>query len=98
MMLQDTLQDSYGLISESFRRSLLAQNRSPRTVQIYTEAVEMLGRYLADKGMPRQPGGIRRGQLESFLADLLDKINPRTGKPMRPATAANRFRSLHAFF
>ena len=55
------------------------------------------GRFLAEKGMPRQPAGIRREHVEAFLADLLERTNPCTGREMRPATAANRFRSLQAF-
>ena len=85
-MLQDTLHDTYQMVAQSFKRSLLAQNRSPRTIQSYREVVDLLGRFLAEKGMPRQPAGIRREHVEAFLADLLERTNPCTGrKGVRPA-------------
>jgi len=40
--------------------------------------------------MPLQVGAIRREHVEAFLADILERF--------KPATAANRFRSLQQFF
>jgi site-specific recombinase XerD len=74
----------------SFRRSLAASNLAPRTVQTYVEGVTRFGRYLGETGMPGDVAAIRREHVESFMEHLLA-----TGKP---SSAANRYRSLQAFF
>jgi site-specific recombinase XerD len=75
----------------SFRRHLRATNKAPRTVQTYLDALDHLDRFLADRGMPRDVGLIRREHLEAFLVFLQDK-----GRAA--ASVANRFRSLQQFF
>ncbi len=77
-------------LAESFRRSLLAERKSPRTVQSYGEAVRQFADYLATRGMPIDVDAIHREHVEAFLVDLLERF--------KPATAANRFRSLQQFF
>lgn len=74
----------------SFRRSLLATNRSPRTVQSYIEGMTQFGDFLARKGMPLFVAGITREHVEEFIADLLSRH--------AAATARNRYGSLRAFF
>ena len=73
-----------------FRRYLQARNLAPRTVAVYTEAVVALDGFLAERGMPREPGNISREHLEEFMAELLAHH--------KAATAANRYRSLQQFF
>jgi site-specific recombinase XerD len=85
-----TTAGDYAMLARSFERSLLAANRSPRTVQSYLEAVRLFGEYLTAQGMPTNCNDIHREHVESFMADLLEK--------WKPATAANRYRSLQAFF
>jgi len=80
----------YPILARSFTRSLLAQNKSPRTIQSYGEAVRLFGEYLAAQGMPTNVADIHREHVESFLADVLAH--------WKPTTAANRFRSLQQFF
>lgn len=80
----------YAILARSFHRSLLAQNKSPRTVQSYGEAVRLFGEFLAAKGMPTTVADIRREHVESFLADVLAQ--------WKPTTAANRYRSLQQYF
>ena len=74
----------------SFGRHLRAVNASPRTQKTYLEAVGLFARFLADKGMPQDVANITREHVESFITDLLER--------WRPATAANRYRSLQQFF
>jgi site-specific recombinase XerD len=74
----------------SFSRHVKAANLSPRTAHTYSEAVTLLARFLAEKGMPQDVAHITREHIETFIADLLER--------WRPATAANRFRSLQQFF
>src|SRR5712692_6607271 len=77
-------------LAKSFQRSLLASNKSPRTVQSYLEVVRMFGEYLADKGMPQEVAHLRREHVESFIAHLLEL--------WKPSTANNRYRGLQQFF
>ncbi|MFH1140879.1 MAG: tyrosine-type recombinase/integrase, partial [Chloroflexota bacterium] len=79
-----------GSIAPSFRRSLEASNKSPRTVVGYFEAVNLFSRFLADRGMPLTVDGIRREHVEAFVVDLLAH--------WKPATANTRFRSLQQLF
>lgn len=74
----------------SFRRYLLAGNKSARTVQTYCEAVEMLGRYVAEMGMPADPLALTREHIEAYLTRVLELH--------KPATAHNRYRSLRSFY
>lgn len=75
----------------SFARSLRAANKAPRTVQTYLDAVDHFARFLAGRGMPRDVGAIRREHVEAFLVALQER-----GR--RPASVANRYRSLQQLF
>ncbi len=74
------------LLLRSFARSLRARNRSPRTVQAYLEAAQLL----ADFSGSRDLATVSRGDVEDFLADQLSRH--------RPTTAAGRFRSLQQLY
>jgi site-specific recombinase XerD len=77
-------------LAASFTLSLRVRRRSPRTIQNYTEAISQLRAHLAAAGMPTRVDGIRREHVESYLADVAERF--------RPATCANRFAALRAFF
>ncbi len=83
-------QGDLGPNAASFARHLRASNLASRTVQTYLEGVDRLAGFLTDRGMPTDIAAIRREHVEAFVADILDH-----GKP---ATAANRFRSVQQFF
>jgi site-specific recombinase XerD len=74
----------------SWQRSLKAANRSPRTIQSYTESAEQLADFLVRAGMPQAVGSIRREHVESFIVDLQRRF--------RTTTVAVRFRSLQQLF
>lgn len=75
-------------LAASFERHL-RYKRSPRTVETYLEAVNQFVAHLrAHSG--RALATARREDVEEFLADLLAH--------WKPATAANRYRGLHAFY
>lgn len=74
----------------SFGRHLRAVNLSPQTCKSYMEAAGLFARFLADKGMPEDVANIKREHVETFISDQLER--------WRPATAANRYRSLQQFF
>jgi site-specific recombinase XerD len=75
----------------SFGRHLRAENKAPSTIVTYARAVDQLDGFLTRSGMPARVADIRREHLEAFLVDLQE-----TGH--RPATVAQRFRSLQQFF
>lgn len=79
------------ILVPAFVTSLRARNRSDATITSYRAAVRLLSDYLAAQGMPRTIEGIRREHLEMFEADL-------QAKGAKPATVANRHRSLQQFF
>jgi site-specific recombinase XerD len=86
----EALPVEYRTLATSFQRSLLAENKAPRTIQTYMEAVRLLGNFLAQNGMPTDPAHITREHVESFIANILERY--------KPSTANNRFRSLQQFF
>jgi site-specific recombinase XerD len=77
-------------LAPSFARSLRAENRSPKTVVTYLEAVNGLANYLTAAGMPTEIPNVRREHVEAFLEYLLAKWTP--------STASNRYKSLRVFF
>jgi site-specific recombinase XerD len=80
----------YPLLARSFKRSLLAANRSDKTIATYMEAVNLLQAFLAERGMPTNAAAITREHVEEFLADQVRR--------WRPATAATRHAGIKAFF
>jgi site-specific recombinase XerD len=77
-------------LSKSFRRSLLSENKAPRTVEVYGDAVRLLAEFLERVGMPTSVEAIRREHIEAFIANLLTRN--------KSATASNRYRALQVFF
>jgi len=78
------------ILTKSFERSLLALNRSPATIRIYTISVQQFGRFLVARGMPLVVANITREHVEEYIADVLRRA--------KPATAETRFRGIQAFF
>lgn len=74
----------------SWRLSLQAANKSPRTVQSYVESADQFVAFLSTRGMPLTPDTIAREHVEAWISHLLDH--------WKPATAAVRFRSLQQLF
>ena len=77
-------------LARSFERYLRAGNKSPRTIEAYTDAVRFLALYCEAHGKPLLARQLRREHLQEFIADQLAR--------WKPATAHNRYRGLHAFF
>lgn len=74
----------------SFGRHLKAENLSPLTLKTYLEAATLFARFLAEMAMPQDVAHVKREHVEAFMEDQL--------KRWRPATAANRYRSLQQLF
>ena len=79
-----------GVNRKSFERHLAAGNLAPMTRKTYLEAVRLLEAFLVDKGMPQTVANLHREHVEAFIADQLTH--------WKPATAANRYGGLRAFF
>lgn len=84
-------QSDLSTLAESWRLSLRAANRSPKTIKVYLEALRFLDRYLRQQGMPTSLAGIKREHVESYIAGML-------AAGRRPAYASNHYRSLQQFF
>ncbi len=80
----------FHVLVDSFRRTMRAENKSPKTIETYTEGLSQFGAFLAEKGMPLAPAHVHREHVGAFVADLLGRF--------KPATASNRYRALQVFF
>ena len=58
-------------LNRSFRRTLEAENKSPRTVEAYTDAVRFLALYCEAHGKPLLARQLRREHIQDFIADQL---------------------------
>lgn len=74
----------------SFQRHLRAENKSPRTVQSYTEAVRRLHDFLTARGMPVAVTSITQEHVEAFMEDQLSRL--------AASSARSRYASLRQFF
>lgn len=79
-------------VTRSFSLYLRAINLSPRTQETYLEAVGQFMAFLKDRGMPIEPGNIKREHVESFIVYLLED------RGLASSTANNRYRGLQSFF
>src|SRR5919206_2330492 len=74
----------------SWRRSLRAGGRKPKTQETYLQAARLLGEHLAAAGLPTDVAELRREHVEDYIGHLLDQ--------WRPTTASVRYRALVQFF
>jgi site-specific recombinase XerD len=74
----------------SWRRSLEAANRSPRTIRRYTDDTALFARYLSDNKLAEAVDTITREHVEMFVRWQV--------RNYAPASAATRFRSLAQFW
>ena len=89
--LDSTALSAIGPLRESFLRHLAAENKSASTLLTYGKAVEQFSEFVARSGMPADVGALTREHVESFLIDL-------QANGWKPASVANRYRSLQQFF
>jgi integrase/recombinase XerC len=77
--------DVYAALVRSWTRSLRARNRSASTITSYTRAADQLAAFARRTGAT----SLDRALIEEFLADATERL--------RPATVAQRYRSLQQF-
>ena len=81
---------TYQDLAPSFRRSLLAQNKSRKTVETYMAAVTLLEKYLVQENLPLVVRQVKKSYVEGFIVDQLQHN--------KPSTASVRYRALQQFF
>jgi site-specific recombinase XerD len=74
----------------SWRRSLRAANRAPRTLDAYLGAADDFLAFLRQQGMPTVAANIRREHVESYIENTLDRTSA--------STAAGHYRRLQQLF
>jgi site-specific recombinase XerD len=90
--------DTYSRTLESFRRSLLAANKSHATILAYLLGPRAFGEFLREQGMPLAMEHIRREHVESYMAYLRTRPAERTGRPLSDSTLINHYKGLRALF
>lgn len=76
--------------ADSWQRRAEGENVAPRTIETYMLAVRQLDAFLAEMGMPRHLEGLTTEHVAEYIRHVV--------RTRRPATAANRYRSLQQFF
>jgi site-specific recombinase XerD len=74
----------------SFTLHLRAENKAPSTIATYAKALALFAAYLARRGHSGRLADVTRDDVRGFLVSLADAGS-------RPASVANRFRSLQQF-
>lgn len=82
--------DDLRVLLPDWRVHLRARNLAASTITSYLKVAENLLAYLVAQGMPTTAEGIAREHIESFLADLTDRVSA--------ATVAKHYRSLQQLF
>jgi site-specific recombinase XerD len=89
-VLTDLGSPTLDALQPSFRRHLLASNKSPKTVKVYLAGLRVLTDFLHGQGMPSQAASVRREHVEAFLVDRMQRV--------KPATASIEYRALQQFW
>jgi site-specific recombinase XerD len=74
----------------SYTRKLKAENLSPLTIQVYSDAAAKFRAYCEQAGIDSTPARLDRHDIEGFMLDQQERHSA--------ATACNRFRALNTFF
>jgi integrase/recombinase XerC len=78
------------VLNRSFLRTVEAENKSPRTIEAYTDGVRLLAIYCQAHGHPILASALQRDDIQDFIADQLAR--------WKPATARQSLPGLRAFF
>jgi site-specific recombinase XerD len=70
--------------------SLRARGRQPGTIESYLTCARAFHAFLLSRGMPTAVTSITREHIETFLADMFERV--------KPATVAKHYRSLQQLF
>jgi site-specific recombinase XerD len=81
-----------------FRRHLKAKNKAPNTIDSYLKIAGEFVEFLVGKGMPTSASAVKLEHVETYIVEMQERPNARTGKPLSPAYVAKHYRSLQQFF
>ena len=73
----------------SFRRHLRAASKAPRTIELYSQSVRYVSRWLAEHGRPETLDELTRHAISAWLAELAETC--------QPSTVATRLRGMRRF-
>ena len=85
----ESVDGGFERLARSWARHLRAENKSPRTMETYGEAVGQFVQHVGQEGVV-DVRDVEAAHVEGFIGDLLAVHSP--------ATANNRFRALQQFF
>jgi site-specific recombinase XerD len=86
----DTENDAYDGLIRSFRRSLTAEGKSPKTIRGYVSTAVHFAEFGVAHGFPTDIAGIQRRHVEDFMIDVQGRRSD--------TTAATYFAHLQQFF
>ncbi len=78
-------------LADDWYAHMRAANYAPRTLTTYRLAINQLVDFLTQKGMPTDAAHVTREHVGMFIENLL-------ASGRKPATANQRYRSIHGFF
>ena len=90
-------QNMWAFYRTMFCDHLEATNAAPRTIETYGLAVDQLGVFLLEQGMPSDPTQVTREHLIEWMR-YLQRPAAEGGRGASPATANQRYRSISRFF
>jgi site-specific recombinase XerD len=82
--------DDLGVLLPDWRTHLRAKGRQPTTVLSYISVGTAFHQFITERGMPTSVGAITREHIETYLAEMQDRVSP--------ATCAKHYRSLQQLF
>jgi site-specific recombinase XerD len=91
-VLPDPSVDPWPTLWQSFERSMRADDKSPRTLEIYADGGRIFYDFMRERNLPTDPAAIQKQHVEDFLIWL------RAERLAKPATVRARFSCLRRFF
>lgn len=89
--------DTWRVYQTLFVDNLEATNAAPMTIRTYSLAVEQLGAYLREQGMPTDPTAVTREHLVEWMR-YLQRPPEDGGRGLTAQTALQRYRSVSRLF
>jgi integrase/recombinase XerC len=81
---------AFAALVESWILTLEAENKSERTIAGYTESIELLTRWLLDRGLAKDPADVTTAMCREWLVELRETRSA--------STARTRWNGLRSFF
>jgi site-specific recombinase XerD len=91
------LANTWTVYQTLFTDHLESVNAAPRTIRTYAIAVQQLGAFLAEQGLPSDPRKVKREHLSAWML-YLQRAPEDGGRGLAAQTALQRFQSTRQFF